>query len=64
MLTTQLLGVRGTSGQKTRSGWIEPAKLKLMGFDLSDFRMYFNLINLSLNWVHFSEKFLRAQLIS
>lgn len=59
-----LTGVRHIADQSTRLGWIEPATLKLMGFDLSDFRIYFNLINLSLNWVHFSEKFLRAQLIS
>lgn len=57
-----LTGERHAADQNTRLGWIEPAKLKLMGFDLSDFRIYFNLINL--NWVHFSEKFLRAQLIS
>lgn len=56
--------MRHASDQNTRLGWTEPAQLKLMGFDLSDFRIYFNLINLGLNWVHFSEKFLRAQLIS
>lgn len=44
-----LTGERLAADQNTRLGWIEPAKLKLMGFDLSDFRIYFNLINLSLN---------------